>query len=171
MLAPRSQTLLRTLRAGRPFRALARLVRQRSRITRSEEKADGYAGIRFVAHAAGFRVGEVTLLQRPAECGELAGCWLMSLSIRPTFRRMGFGRALCLAVLEAAVGMGARCVRLTVREDNAPAILLYRALGFRLLPSDESLRPELERLARLGGAPYVAMACELPRASEEPVRR
>jgi len=90
----------------------------------------------------------------------------MSLSIRAAFRRMGFGKALCLAVLEAAAAMGESRVRLTVREDNTPAILLYRALGFRLLPPDEGLRPELERLAALGGASYAAMECELPRAPD-----
>lgn len=46
-------------------------------------------------------------------------------------RRRGVGRALMAAAEEAGRARGARLATLEVRRSNAPAIALYRAIGYR----------------------------------------
>lgn len=48
----------------------------------------------------------------------------------PEARRRGIGRALMVAATEDAARRGAARALLEVRRSNAPAIALYRALGF-----------------------------------------
>lgn len=48
----------------------------------------------------------------------------------PEARRRGIGRALMIAATEEAARRGATRALLEVRRSNAPAIALYRALGF-----------------------------------------
>ncbi len=43
---------------------------------------------------------------------------------------LGVGKAMCLAMLDAARHVGVTKVNLEVREDNARAIRLYEAVGF-----------------------------------------
>ena len=50
----------------------------------------------------------------------------------PEARRSGLGRALVEAALESARERGCVRIELDVDEDNAPALALYRACGFRL---------------------------------------
>ncbi len=55
---------------------------------------------------------------------------ILTLAVRPAFRRRGAGRRLAAAAL-AEMGMnGARQVFLEVAQNNAAAIALYESLGF-----------------------------------------
>ncbi|GBD10099.1 N-alpha-acetyltransferase RimI [Candidatus Thermoflexus japonica] len=57
--------------------------------------------------------------------------WLIAnVAVAPEFRGRGIGRALVSACLEYARAHGARWAALQVRADNAPALRLYRSLGF-----------------------------------------
>ncbi|MCM0019618.1 MAG: GNAT family N-acetyltransferase, partial [Tagaea sp.] len=53
---------------------------------------------------------------------------LLTLGVAPEYRRQGLGAALVRAV--AAVVPRARSLHLEVAADNAPALTLYRTLGF-----------------------------------------
>lgn len=55
---------------------------------------------------------------------------LDTLTIPPDFRRRGVGRALLSAALAQLCAEGAAVCFLEVREGNAPAIALYKSLGF-----------------------------------------
>jgi ribosomal-protein-alanine N-acetyltransferase len=55
---------------------------------------------------------------------------ILQVATRARVRRNGYGRALVEAALEYAATERARLVLLEVRRSNAPAIALYRALGF-----------------------------------------
>jgi len=46
------------------------------------------------------------------------------------FRKMGLGRAVCLAALAAAAGEGARTAVVLSADDNPGSLALYRSLGF-----------------------------------------
>jgi len=56
---------------------------------------------------------------------------VVALTVLEAYRRKGLGEALMRALLGAAADAGLREVWLSVRSDNAPAIGLYRKLGFR----------------------------------------
>ena len=56
---------------------------------------------------------------------------LQSLAVDPAARRSGIGRALLLAVEQAAEARGAVHMRLETREDNPEAFALYAAMGYR----------------------------------------
>jgi ribosomal-protein-alanine acetyltransferase len=74
---------------------------------------------------------------------ELAGVlltWLvadeihvLSIAVRQEFRARSIGRALLERAFSALRDKGARKVFLEVKRDNAPAIALYRRLGFSVL--------------------------------------
>jgi ribosomal-protein-alanine acetyltransferase len=55
---------------------------------------------------------------------------VMTLAVDPAARRRGLGRALMAALVEAARQAGQAAVGLTVAQDAAPALALYRSLGF-----------------------------------------
>lgn len=55
---------------------------------------------------------------------------ILDVVTAPEARRQGLGRALMVAALEDAARRGATRAMLEVRRSNAPAIALYRALGF-----------------------------------------
>jgi len=54
-----------------------------------------------------------------------------NVAIDPALRRQGLGRFLLAGALEAASHMGIRHATLEVRRSNAPAVALYRGLGFQ----------------------------------------
>ncbi len=55
---------------------------------------------------------------------------LLNLAVAPEHRRQGHGRALLEHAFELLTDAGVRRVLLELRESNAPARGLYRALGF-----------------------------------------
>lgn len=52
------------------------------------------------------------------------------IGVRPELRRRGLGRRLLEAAEEACRKQGSRRLLLEVREDNSPALSLYRSCGF-----------------------------------------
>ena len=84
-----------------------------------------------------------------AEAGELIGLllanvgwsvkhggrslWLEELHVAPSARRMGVGRKLVERLLEWSRDQGIAGIDLESYQLNAPAAILYRALGFRRL--------------------------------------
>jgi GNAT superfamily N-acetyltransferase len=71
--------------------------------------------------------------------------YLRALGVEPAHRGLGVGRALSLAVVEAARAAGAGGVALNTVDFMASAIALYEALGFQRLRRDT----EWEGLAML----------------------
>jgi GNAT superfamily N-acetyltransferase len=61
-------------------------------------------------------------------------CWLEDLFVRESARRASFGRRLVEAAIERARERGCRRIELDVNEDNATALALYEACGFKLEP-------------------------------------
>lgn len=55
---------------------------------------------------------------------------LYSIAIRPSFKGGGLGKQLLAAAETAARARGCARMRLEVREDNGPAIALYRRSGY-----------------------------------------
>jgi putative acetyltransferase len=80
----------------------------------------------LVARLAARAVGVVAARRVDSETIEM-----LRLYVRPEARRAGVGRRLSEAVIAWAQEAGGRRVRLDVWPLRAPAILLYRSLGFR----------------------------------------
>jgi ribosomal-protein-alanine N-acetyltransferase len=73
---------------------------------------------------------------------------LVRLLVDPAMRGKGFGKRLCsLLLAEALRTPNVERVCLRVRKDNAPAVAVYRSLGFRELEEESN-------------ADVLAMACE-----------
>jgi ribosomal protein S18 acetylase RimI-like enzyme len=72
--------------------------------------------------------------------------WVFGMWVDPAARRQGAAQALLRALTGWAQGRGADVLNLHVTETNAPAIALYKRLGFRAsggtepLPHTPSLR-------------------------------
>ncbi|MBE7185402.1 MAG: GNAT family N-acetyltransferase [Methylobacterium mesophilicum] len=65
-------------------------------------------------------------------------CRLYSLAVARSARGKGIGSALLEAVEREASGRGCEAVGLEVREENHPAIALYRRSGYELLGQTEN---------------------------------
>jgi len=78
----------------------------------------------------GALAGIVTVAPMPASLA-LGTAWLVrDLFVAPDFRRRGLARALLEHVINEASAAGAIRVSLQTEVDNAPALALYRSLGF-----------------------------------------
>jgi len=62
-----------------------------------------------------------------------ARCEIITLDVSPLFRRKGLARDLMAHALRAIRMRGYRHALLQVDQDNAPALALYRSLGFAIL--------------------------------------
>jgi ribosomal-protein-alanine N-acetyltransferase len=56
-----------------------------------------------------------------------------NVAVHPDFRGQGIGEALMRHVIDKVRGKGATFVTLEVRPSNAPAVTLYKKLGFEIL--------------------------------------
>jgi len=82
----------------------------------------------FVALAAGEVVGWCDVLPKVRPIHAHTG--VLGMALLPPFRGQGIGGDLIRRALAAAKAFGFHRVELTVREDNANAIALYRKFGF-----------------------------------------
>jgi ribosomal-protein-alanine N-acetyltransferase len=55
---------------------------------------------------------------------------VMNVAVAPSHRRQGRGEALMLALMDALRALNRESLSLEVRQSNAPALALYRRLGF-----------------------------------------
>lgn len=92
-------------------------------------------------------VGACALLHEHEGAYELA-----KMAVDPSARGRGVGRALGEAVIATARTLGARHVELLSNRKLAPAIRLYRALGFVEvpLPSTDYARADIKMVLELG---------------------
>jgi [ribosomal protein S18]-alanine N-acetyltransferase len=56
--------------------------------------------------------------------------WILGVAVEPSAQGAGLGRALTEALLERMKARGVSKISLTVHPHNAPALALYRGLGF-----------------------------------------
>lgn len=89
---------------------------------------------------AGCFLGGTVLEVGPLTFGPLADMtvgFIEDIEVLEPYRRRGAGCALLEALLEFAWRSGAHNVRSTVTYTNAPAIGLYRKLGFAFVPEED----------------------------------
>ena len=86
-------------------------------------------GAMLIAEAAGAPVGIGAMRALPDGSAEMKRMYL-----RPAARGTGAGRALALAIIEAARAAGYPRLRLDTQASFVPAVALYRSLGFRDTP-------------------------------------
>jgi ribosomal protein S18 acetylase RimI-like enzyme len=87
-----------------------------------------------VAEAGGTVVGMAILTQRFCAGWDGALFAVDDVYVVPDQRGRGIGMALLAGAARYAVGHGAPFIELTVREDNEPALRLYRRAGFERVP-------------------------------------
>lgn len=92
----------------------------------------------FSATIDGIVIGVAALFRDGPDQFELA-----RMAVDPAYRGRGIGRALALAALQKARDEGAIRVSLGSNTTLAPAIALYRSLGFRVVR--EGAHPEYAR--------------------------
>ena len=78
----------------------------------------------FVAEADGEVVGHTITM---TACGDTD---ILSVAVRPSFRRFGIGKKLMENILQNAEKNGVSGIFLEVRKSNMPAISLYEKSGF-----------------------------------------
>jgi len=113
----------------------------------------------FAARAAGRHgriVGFVELVRRGVDAAPFDGFWIHATMVATPYRGMGVAEALMHRALAAAWEAGAREVRLLVFADNAPALALYRKLGFEICGSPP-LADRLHEETRRDGRRQVAL--------------
>ena len=84
----------------------------------------------YVAERGTTIIGSVRLMRHGDSDSPHAGYWLYSLEVEFPYRALGVGEALTMRVIDQARAEHAPGLFLRVFEDNAPALALYRKLGF-----------------------------------------
>jgi ribosomal protein S18 acetylase RimI-like enzyme len=84
----------------------------------------------LVVLSAGEVVGWCDVTPKPRPIYAHSG--VLGMGLLPQFRRQGIGKRLILQALAAARAFGLQRVELTVRENNANAIALYKKVGFEI---------------------------------------
>jgi ribosomal protein S18 acetylase RimI-like enzyme len=84
----------------------------------------------LVAVSAGQVVGWCDVVPNPRPINAHVG--VLGMALLPEFRRQGIGGRLIRQTLDAAQAFGLHRVELTVRENNAVAIELYKKVGFAI---------------------------------------
>ena len=84
----------------------------------------------LVAVSAGEVVGWCDVMPKPRPIYAHGG--VLGMGLLPQFRRQGIGERLIRQSLAAARAFGLHRVELTVRENNAGAIELYKKVGFAI---------------------------------------
>ena len=87
----------------------------------------------FMALADGEVAGTVALRKISPRRYELA-----KMAVDELFHRKGIARKLAIAAIEKAISLGADLVELHSHTSLQPALTLYKQLGFREVPIDES---------------------------------
>jgi putative acetyltransferase len=95
-------------------------------------EGDDLHGFRLVAVDADLIIGQAGVTFAAPATG-----WV-TLLVRNDQRRRGVGKALLAAVLTAARQAGLRRIETDVFKDNAPALALYRQLGFQDISAGQS---------------------------------
>ncbi|MGC9360951.1 MAG: GNAT family N-acetyltransferase, partial [Anaerolineae bacterium] len=118
----------------RQLAAMSPLIRVVDRVA---AVLDGYVWIQD-----GKLVGNITLGQGSSLPGApIAGSWTISnVAVHPAYRGRGIAGRLVDAALLHLRAIGARCVLLQVRSNNAPAVALYRHRGFAVYETITELR-------------------------------
>jgi ribosomal protein S18 acetylase RimI-like enzyme len=84
----------------------------------------------LVAVSAGQVVGWCDVVPNPRPIYAHVG--VLGIALLPEFRRQGIGGRLIRQTLDAARAFGLNRVELSVRENNASAIALYKRVGFEI---------------------------------------
>lgn len=114
----------------------------------------------LVADAQGLIVGSASLQPQARRRGHVGS---IGMGVHDDFRRRGIGRALLLALLDAADNwLGLRRVELDVNVDNEAAIALYESLGFEI---EGTARQSILRNGVLVDAHWMGRLREAPRAA------
>ncbi|MBI5650998.1 MAG: GNAT family N-acetyltransferase [Chloroflexi bacterium] len=123
----------------------------------------------YVAKIGDDLAGFVELVRHPPAHFPYVGHWLFSLHVWTRWRGCGIGELLTRQAMMQAQSEGAHELRLIVFADNAPAIKLYRKLGFAICDAPEFTRV-LHDKARVNGRRRVVMRCVLSRQSLAVIR-
>ncbi|MDP3880055.1 MAG: GNAT family N-acetyltransferase [Dehalococcoidales bacterium] len=126
----------------------------------ADNRSRGVSVTHFAARKRDQVIGYASLVGRSRRYHSHDGHWLINLAVRTTYRGMGIGEELTRFVMEKSMKSGASEISLLVFEDNAPAIKLYRKLGFerKVIPA---LEKELEDEQRILGRRRVCMSRRL----------
>ena len=77
----------------------------------------------------------------------LSAKWRVSnVAVAPPYRRQGIARCLMETTIQYVRRQGGRTIWLQVRDDNLPAVKLYKDLQFQPLSSETEAQPEAHRL-------------------------
>ncbi len=104
----------------------------------------------FVWVADGQVIGNVTV-NRPT--GHAYRWQISNVAVLDRYRRQGIGRQLVEAAVEYAESHNGQTAYLFVRDDNPPAIQLYRSLGFTEVDSTTELKWRLTSQPHAGSLP------------------
>ncbi len=121
----------------------------------------------LVAVSAGQLVGWCDVVPKPRPIYAHVG--VLGMGLLPEFRGQGLGDRLIRQTLAAARALGLNRVELSVRENNAGAIALYKRVGFEIEGLQRNATQSRWRLRKRGpdgysvlGATTLTAACHTP---------